>query len=899
MNAPKFSIFSIILLLFFVIGSPVSAVEYYEPSQNDTIIVIGDASYYPYEYIDKDGEPAGLNVDLTKAVLNKLGLAYDIRLVPWDQAFRKISDGSADMLSGVMITKERAESLLFTVPHNYIYLSIVSRKSNPYRTLVSISGKNVGVQKDEISHSLVNSLGTVKNIALYTNVEEAMRDLSDGELDAIIAPTANVTHIKDANRYSNLEISLIDSFRYPYAFGVNTDNPNLLSSLNLGLMQIKLDGEYSDIYDKWAKVYDDKSFSKTTISILMVLVIFIIFGIAFIITLRVRIRKAVNKLNHSEHNFMEIFNATNEGIVLESIDGEILDCNQGTLDMFQYKKPEFMILDKSEILAPSEELRRRQLEYLSGHDFYTYERLAKKKDGTVFWVEITLKMAKIEGRDTVISVIRDISKRKKTQKALDETQQELILALQIGKLSAWTYDVRHDRFFYLYGTASNNVSYSIEEIFSRVYPTDVPKFRTLFADVTSGKKSSSEYILRILSSQTNTIRSLDTKILAVKNDDGEVARVVGTHRDVTEDLKVKKELLDYKVRMDFMMKSTGMLLWIYDVGNRTILSSDSSALSPSIPVSIEEYYPLVHADDKDKYMQFIDKMNDHEDKLITLEYRFKLSTVKDYKWEVVEVMPFERDEQGVPTVYLGLVRNNTKWRMMANNLIQLRKKAEESNVLKSAFLANMSHEIRTPLNAIVGFSQLITSAQSDDEREEFSEKINSNTQYLLSLVNDILDISKLESGSMKLYHSDFSVNDVCDAVFSSFSWRSDKDVELRLSLLKEDIIVNSDKTRLSQIITNFAGNAIKFTKSGYVEIGALAFPDRYEIYVEDTGIGIAEQKQKTVFERFVQINDFAQGSGLGLAISKQLAELMGGTVGVTSQIGKGSRFFVTFPIAKS
>ena len=226
-------------------------------------------------------------------------------------------------------------------------------------------------------------------------------------------------------------------------------------------------------------------------------------------------------------------------------------------------------------------------------------------------------------------------------------------------------------------------------------------------------------------------------------------------------------------------------------------------------------------------------------------------------------------------------------------------RAEESDRMKSAFLANMSHEIRTPLNAIVGFSNLMNSevGLEPEEKEQFTKLINTNSDLLLKLINDILDLSRIESGKMDFVFDHFDLNEVVDEIYRTHQLMMPPCVELRKRVPDVPATVFVDQFRLKQVLTNFINNAVKFTESGYIEVGYC--PDEQGggllIYVEDTGKGIPEEKQQQIFERFCKLDEFAQGTGLGLAICQVIALRFGGEIRLTSVVGKGSRFALTLP----
>ena len=221
---------------------------------------------------------------------------------------------------------------------------------------------------------------------------------------------------------------------------------------------------------------------------------------------------------------------------------------------------------------------------------------------------------------------------------------------------------------------------------------------------------------------------------------------------------------------------------------------------------------------------------------------------------------------------------------------------EELDRLKSAFLANMSHEIRTPLNAIVGFSSLLTETEDMKDRKQYMAIVQENTELLLQLISDILDLSKMESGAFEFVKSDTDVNLLCSEIIRSLRMKVPAGGELVFEECLPGCHVWADKNRLNQVISNFINNALKFTFSGSITLGYYRQTDGFLLfYVRDTGMGIPKNKIKTVFDRFVKLNSFVHGTGLGLSICKSLVEQMGGTIGVESEEGEGSCFWFTYP----
>lgn len=230
------------------------------------------------------------------------------------------------------------------------------------------------------------------------------------------------------------------------------------------------------------------------------------------------------------------------------------------------------------------------------------------------------------------------------------------------------------------------------------------------------------------------------------------------------------------------------------------------------------------------------------------------------------------------------------------------KKADEANRLKSAFLANMSHEIRTPLNAIVGFSNLLMETDDPEEKQEFAHIISTNNELLLQLINDIIDMAKIESGSLDYVYTQTDINELMEEIESQMKLKNkSEEVTVLFDHKLPQCVIYTDRNRLMQVMINFLTNALKFTFKGTVTFGYTLDEagKKIRFYVKDTGIGIPEDKKDKIFDRFVKLNSFAQGTGLGLPICAMIAEKFGGSIGVESKEGEGSLFWMEIPVQKT
>lgn len=280
-----------------------------------------------------------------------------------------------------------------------------------------------------------------------------------------------------------------------------------------------------------------------------------------------------------------------------------------------------------------------------------------------------------------------------------------------------------------------------------------------------------------------------------------------------------------------------------------------------------------------------------------MSFRLK-SADGSYEWWEFRSTAYDGLTVDTPYMVLGVCQSIQRYKDTEEALIAARDRALQADKLKSAFLANMSHEIRTPLNAIVGFSALLADTHPNEESKEYVHIIESNNQLLLQLINDILDISKIESGTLEFVYGDMDVNGSFNEIESATRLKLDlgPNVEIRFLPALDECMLYTEKNRVLQVINNYISNAIKYTSSGYIHFGY--YPpkeDKIRFFVRDTGSGIPKEKQQQIFGRFIKLDNFKQGTGLGLSICSMIAEKMDGHVGVSSEVGKGSEFWFEIP----
>ena len=382
--------------------------------------------------------------------------------------------------------------------------------------------------------------------------------------------------------------------------------------------------------------------------------------------------------------------------------------------------------------------------------------------------------------------------------------------------------------------------------------------------------------------------------------------------DITEQKNIRKNLEKYNHKLLMAIDAADMIYWYYDIKEDliTIEMLDTNidpvtgkvkkALIKNKQVPLEEALMAVHIDYRPKVRYLFNQLIKGEITKGRLEYQLSdlriFYKIEEMWEELVAEAEYDEDKNviGLSGIFLPI----TEQKLLEQSLRNALNKAEESNRLKSAFLANMSHEIRTPLNAIVGFSNLLPKAESEEEINEYINIIESNNSLLLHLINDVLDLAKIEAGTLDFSETVFSINDLLDEVVHSARLRHNNDkVEILCNKRFSDYIVRSARSRLMQVLINLLNNAMKFTEEGSISVGYDYLPDENKLrfFVRDTGIGMPEDKLKDIFGRFMQLDTFVQGTGLGLSICEMIIHTMGGEIWVKSEIGKWTCFWFTIP----
>jgi PAS domain S-box-containing protein len=620
-------------------------------------------------------------------------------------------------------------------------------------------------------------------------------------------------------------------------------------------------------------------------------------------------------------------------------DGYLRYVNQFFLRMWGYRTAEELLgRHVSELWNSPAGFLQAGIECRNGGEWIG-ELLARRSDGTLFYAHASLSLIRstdrlpvgISGSFVDITRLRQIKEdlRNRTLE-LSEAKERLELALEATGMGTWDWDVLSnsmtwdDNLFRLVGVSREEFLQtrdSLLELSTRILPPeDKKRMLEVVQEIVDGKTDSYDFEHAVIRPD-GTVRHFLVKGRAHRDPESKLVRVIGTTMDVT-DQKIAEDALrrsEFDLARAQVMAHLGSYSWDIDTGE--IFWSDELKdiwdYEPGKSFSLEELVSRIHLEDRDRILEEMRK-SIHGKSPFNSEYRIiRPDGSVRYVHDQGEI---SFDEHGTPSRVFGTTQDITDRKLMEAQLLKAKEAAEIANRAKGDFLANMSHEIRTPMNAALGMLELLLETDLTDEQREYLQLGYVSAESLLSIIDDVLDFSKIEQNKLELEQINFDLKNLISHIINLLSGKAGSN-GLRLTFHIEESLPSTfigDPVRLKQVLFNLLGNAIKFTKEGEValSVGLCSSSDRdygsshsgfrdeltLLFKVRDTGIGIPPEKLSRIFDSFTQadasITRNYGGTGLGLAISLQLVELMGGRIWVESEAGKGSTFYFTVRVKR-
>ncbi|WP_297087230.1 PAS domain S-box protein [uncultured Draconibacterium sp.] len=519
----------------------------------------------------------------------------------------------------------------------------------------------------------------------------------------------------------------------------------------------------------------------------------------------------------------------------------------------------------------------------------------------------------IDGRKLRMEMAIDITSEKENRIALEESQERYNLATTASDNGIWDWWVEKDELFYSaqwkaqLGYKPNELKNEFKTWENLLHPDCRERMMNEVQDFLQNPREFFIAEFRMMH-KDGTPRWISNRAAAVLNKEGKVIRMFGAHKDITEQKRAEEELrkTDLMYRGIIENAPDGVVMVSYD-GKFKFASNSALEMFGYDDELVKNGNPndLTHPDDLPKVLETLQQVIESEsDFTPKLQYRFKHGK-NEWRW-IESTFSKSADEDGNPAIVINF-RDIQERKEYEEKLIEAKKQAELANFHKNYFLANMSHELRTPMNGVIGFSDLLKNENlSHDEREHYINIIDGNSKQLLNLIDDIIDVAKIESDELKITKKACHISKIMlelETLFNQIKTQKKKDDLVFVSEIpanSESLIIKTDCSRLRQVLSNLLSNALKFTETGTIKFGFKINEDKVHFYVQDTGIGIPEEKQSEIFERFKQVNynEVARygGTGLGLAICKGIVSYLGGEISVKSELNQGAVFSFYLPL---
>lgn len=625
-------------------------------------------------------------------------------------------------------------------------------------------------------------------------------------------------------------------------------------------------------------------------------------------------RRAEMLLRESEARFKNMFTHHSSIMLLIDADaGQIMDANDAAELFYGYTREQLCSMNINEInILGSEQVAEERLKAKNHHknDFVFSHRLANGEERIV---EVHSSPIEFENKIILFSIIHDITGRKVMEETnrLRESYLTAIIENQPGLL--WLKD-RDGSFLAVNEAFAISCGLSNKELLVGKTDWDIWPKELANQYVNDDRKvmeSRKSKIVEELIADKGLNKWFETFKTPILNNDGEVIGTTGFSRDITERKQAEETIKQVTARLKLATSVGGIGVWDYDVENGSLVWDAQmfnlyGIKSANFPGAYEAWLNGVHPSDRERGNAEI-QMAIRGEKEFNTEFRVVWPDGSIHHIRALSIV--QRDETGKALHMIGTNWDITEQKRNEEALIRAKLEAEMANKAKSEFLANMSHEIRTPMNAILGFSEALYYKLESKQHQKMVKSVVSSGNLLLSLLNDILDLSKIEAGKLEINYQPADLTASLQELTSLFAEKAtSKGIALNCQFspdFPQSLII--DELRVRQILFNLIGNAIKFTHEGKVETRLIFIPNSessgsLQIEVEDTGIGIREDQQEIIFEAFRQqsgqSNRAYGGTGLGLAITKRLVEIMNGTITLKSAEGKGSMFTVLFPDVK-
>ena len=904
----------IVILLSLLVLAPSSAKEFYGYTNERPLIIVCDWDFQPFEYLDSEGHPAGYNIEVLDLILNRLEIPHQFVMQEWKVASRYFENHEADLIHALAPEYGKLPYVQTKKYVNYYSLRAARRVDTPpIRDLHLLDSTDViAVKANDYAELSVRDMGAVPYTVKYLSPKDGLAGVRAGHIPYYIWGEVPLRH---KAQELNLDSIAFDKTSIPAGeLHIVGYDKEIIDMIDDEYTRLEESGDLQTINDRW---FHPERLSEETspvalfivVGLLVLIVIFVLLGRVMKLRVNAAVRRSA-ELNDIMTRALEM----DDDYVLEydlnsgwvrNVYGNLLPAGGMSIDEMAARIADD---EREEFRQSIDSMRRGECDSWTLHRRWNAGTLEEPR-WRVYSGSAILEREK--GRPhSIVHHFKDVTGEEAEERRYQELGDKYKKVFETNLMAMSFYDASgrliafNEKMRALCEFNEERERYFREELIF-----DDPFVRSYFEQ---GGTGIFHVCGRMYYPEIGLDKYVETMLTELRDDQGHLVYYIVTSRDVMEEREMYMELRKrdhqlqqthevingYEHQLRYLLEESNMFVWTFDISDSKIRFS-RTLREAEYTETLDEYLSGMSDEDRVVARQNIEQVVIHHEPFSAIHHFFHTPLSDKPTWYSLSGIPLYT-ENGEVEKYFGIVRDITDLMAVQQRLQQETARAEDSGRLKSAFLANMTHEIRTPLNAIVGFSELLQMVEGDDERKEFIRIIRSNCDMLLRLINDILEASDMGQ-SLTFTPKPIDLAREFDDICQTLSQRvQSADVAFLKDNPYDTCPVTLDKDRLQQVLTNFVTNAVKYTTTGHIRLGyrqeMREMKNGLYFYCEDTGAGIPKEKQSSVFERFVKLNEFVQGTGLGLSICKAIVDKSGGEIGVTSEgEGCGSTFWFWIP----
>ena len=915
-----FSILLISLLTAFCNILPAEALFIREYTEDRPLIIVCDWEFPPYEYRNDKGDADGYNVAVLHTILSKLKIPHRFEMKEWYQAVETFNSRQADLIHALAFIYNERPYVMTQNMITYYNVKMARLKGTKAITKLSELGPEdtLCVKKNDYVALRISEREGDQFAVEYHNPREALTGIRNGKYKyAAWGEMPLSLKIKELD----IDNIVLDEIDIPAGeLRIIGYDKELIDAIDDGYARLEQSGELELIRDKFfhpERVHNDTS----PVALIVLAGVIILLIIAFLLgrLIRARVKQAVRKTFDLNQMMSQALNMGNYYVIeydlhtdqLRNLHGSLLPEEGISMDeylsrIYMEERPAFHeeIREMAEGKKDIWNIRRQwnvgtdeapEWRFLEGHT------VTEQVDGKPRYIIGTLK-----------DLTQEINEERLTQEMGTKYRQ-----MFDTNLIAMSYYDKEGNF-----VNANNSMRKLCQLDEKglKFFTISNLFTTPLVKGQFDPKSHDNFHVcqHMYYPDLNLDKYIEFKIRPVVDDNDELQYYLVTARDMTAErntylnqrrhdkqiISANEAIEQYEEQLHYLLDNSQMFIWSYFPDTDEI-SFSRSIRDNQYKETLEEFFEGVVEDERGNAVSHVRTVVASHQPFEAIHHYLYTPLERHQVWYAISGVP-QFDDNGQLTHYFGLARNITSLMIAQERLKEETERAENSGKMKSAFLANMTHEIRTPLNAIVGFSDLLPMVETNEERLQFIRIIRSNCDMLMRLINDILEASNMGQ-ALAILPEEIDIAKAFDDICQTLEQRvQEPGVEFIKDNPYDTYLTYLDKGRIQQLLTNFVTNAVKYTHQGHIKVGyreetripkgGTETTNGLYFYCEDTGAGIPKEKQASVFERFVKLNDFVQGTGLGLSICKAIADHCNGHIGVTSEgEGTGSTFWIWIP----